>query len=147
MPRGRGSVSRSGTKPSATVHGIACLSIRCTPRSRSDLVDAHQADRLAQGTRASGPTDAVDVVLRVPRQLEVHDDRQVLDIEAAGGDVGRDEHPDGPRLESLERARPLRLRPVAVDGDRIDAFAVQARCEPRGGELRAREDQHLVEVT
>ena len=35
IPSGRGSASRSGTKPSATVHGIACLSIRWTPRSRS----------------------------------------------------------------------------------------------------------------
>ena len=32
---GRGSASRSGTKPSSTVHGIARLSRRWTPRSRS----------------------------------------------------------------------------------------------------------------
>ena len=32
---GRGSTFRSGTKPSSTVHGIACRSRRWTPRSRS----------------------------------------------------------------------------------------------------------------
>ena len=73
----------------------------------------------------AGPADAVDVVLRVPRQLEVDDDRQVLDVEAAGRDVGRDEHPDVAGLEALERARPLRLRAVAVDGDGVDALAVE----------------------
>ena len=35
IPSGRGSAFRSGTKPSSTVHGIACFSIRWTPRSRS----------------------------------------------------------------------------------------------------------------
>jgi hypothetical protein len=46
-----------------------------------DLVDADQADRLAGCARPSRPPDPVDVVLRVPRQLEVDDDREVLDVE------------------------------------------------------------------
>ena len=74
-----------------------------------------------------GPPDPVDVVLRVPRQLEVDDDRQVLDVEAAGGDVGRDEDPDLAGLEALERPRPLRLRAVGVDRDRVEAVAVEPR--------------------
>ena len=74
---------------------------------------------------AAGPADAMDVVLRVPRQLEVDDDRQVLDVEAAGRDVGRHEDPDLAGLEALERARPLRLRSIAVDGDGVDALAVE----------------------
>ena len=78
----------------------------------------------------SGPPDPVDVVLRVPRQLEVDDDRQVLDVEAAGRDVGRDEDPDLAGLEALERARPLRLRAVGVDRDRVEALAVEAGGEP-----------------
>ena len=76
---------------------------------------------------AARPADAVDVVLRVPRQLEVDDDRQVLDVEAAGGDVGRDEDPDLAGLEALERARPLGLRAVGVDRDGVDALAVEPR--------------------
>ena len=82
------------------------------------------ASPVAPGT--ARPPDPVDVVLRVPRQLEVDDDRQVLDVEAAGRDVGRDEHPDLAVLEALERLRPLRLRAVRVDRDGVDALAVQA---------------------
>jgi hypothetical protein len=61
------------------------------------------------GARPAGPADPVDVVLRVPRQLEVDDDRQVLDVETARGHVGRDQDPDIARLEALEGARPFRL--------------------------------------
>ena len=88
----------------------------------------------------------MDVVLRVPRQLEVDDDRQVLDVEAAGGDVGRDEDPDLAGLEALERPRPLRLRPVRVDRDRVQALAIEPGRQPAGGELRPREDQDLAQV-
>src|SRR5688572_15969606 len=111
-----------------------------------DLVDADEADRLALRAGATGPADAMDVVLRVPGQLEVDYHWQVLDVEAAGGDVGGDEHADVAGLEALEGAGALGLGPVAVDGDRIDPFPVESRREPRCGELRAREDQDLVEV-
>ena len=53
--------------------------------STSDTADARAA-------RAAGAADAVHVVLGDVRQLEVDDVRQLLDVEAARGDVGRDEH-------------------------------------------------------
>jgi hypothetical protein len=73
------------------------------------LVDGHEADRLARRAGPAGPADPVDVVLRVPRQLEVHDVGQVLDVEPAGGDVRRDEDADLAGLELRERSGPLRL--------------------------------------
>ena len=78
------------------------------------------------GPGPPGPPDPVDVVLRVPRQLEVHDVGQILDVEAAGRDVGGDEDPDLAGLEALEGSRPLRLRAVAVDRHRIDARSDRA---------------------
>ena len=103
------------------------------------LVDADERDRLARRARPAGPADPVDVVLRVPRQLEVDDVRQVLDVEAAGGDVGRDEDPDLAGLEALERARPLRLRAVASGSPR--------RRGPRGrAALASRVAASLVRV-
>ena len=72
--------------------------------------------------------------------------RQVLDVEAAGRDVGRDEDPDLAGLEALERPGPLRLRAVAVDRDRVDALAIEPRREPRGGELGPGEDEDLAQV-
>src|SRR5204863_1957219 len=66
------------------------------------LVDADQRDRFAGGAGTARATDAMDVVLRVPRQLEVDHDGHVLDIEPAGGHIGRDEHADSARLEALQ---------------------------------------------
>ena len=94
------------------------------------LVHAHERDRLAGQARPAGPADAMDVVLRVPRELEVDDDRQVLDVEPAGSDVGRDQDADLAGLEALERARPFGLRSVRVDGDGIDALAIEPRRQP-----------------
>ena len=110
------------------------------------LVDAHQADRVPGLAGPTRPPDPVDVVLRVPRQLEVHDVRQVLDVEPPRSDVGRDEDADRAGLELLERPRPLRLRAVTVDRDRIDPVPVQPGGEAGGGDLRPREDQDLAEV-
>ena len=89
------------------------------------LVERHQRDRVTGRTGPPGAPDPVDVVLRMGRQLEVHDVRQVLDVEAAGGDVGGHEHPDLAVLEPLEGACPLGLGPVAVDGHGVDALPVE----------------------
>ena len=42
--------------------------------------------------RARRPADAMDVVLGSVRHIEVHDVSERLDVDAARGDVGRDEH-------------------------------------------------------
>ena len=110
------------------------------------LVDADERDRLAGRAGPARPPDPVDVVLRVPRQLEVDDDRQVLDVEPAGGDVGRDEDPDLAGLEALERPRPFRLRSVGVDRHGVEALAVEPGGQPAGGQLRPGEDEHLAQV-
>ena len=88
----------------------------------------------------------MDVVLRVPRQLEVDDDRQVLDVEPAGRDVGRDEHPDVARLEpSRARVRSGCERSLWI-ADRVEALAVEPRREAGCGDLRPREHEHLAQV-
>jgi hypothetical protein len=82
------------------------------------LVDADQRDRVAGRSGPAGPADAVDVVLGDHRQLEVHDVRQVLDVEAARGDFRGDEDRGSAGLEVVERIDPLALALVAVDGGR-----------------------------
>ena len=105
--------------------GWPTLSIRWMPRSRS--TSSMHTREIASPDRpgAAGPADPVDVVLRVPGQLEVHDDRQVLDVQAARGDVGGNEDADLTGLEALEGARPFGLRTIRVDGHRVQPFAVQ----------------------
>src|SRR5690242_1645681 len=61
-------------------------------RHERPILGAHQRHRFAFRARAAGAADAVHVVLGDMRQVEVDDVRQRLDVEAARGDVGRDQH-------------------------------------------------------
>ena len=96
---------------------------------------ADQRDGFAFGARAAGAADAVDVVLGDVRQVVVDDVRQRLDVEAARGDVGRDQHAQLVVLEALERAGACVLALVAVDRVGLDAGA--RRAAARGGWRRA----------
>ena len=78
---------------------------------------------------AAGAADAVDVVLGDVRQLVVDDVGQVLDVEAARGDVGRDEDLHLAALKSSSASDALALALVAVD--RGGADAVLASCSAR----------------
>ena len=55
------------------------------------------------GVGAAGAADAMDVVLDVWREVEVHDVRDAVHVDAAGGDVGGHEHAHGAGLEILQR--------------------------------------------
>ena len=55
------------------------------------LARLHERDRDALATGPSCPPDPMDVRVGVGRHVEVHDVRDVLDVESARGDVGRDE--------------------------------------------------------
>ena len=84
---------------------------------------------------APGPADPVDVVLGDHRQLEVDDVRQRVDVEAAGGDLGRDQDREPAGLEVGQRADALRLALVAVDRGRPRCR--RARAARRAGWRRA----------
>ena len=90
---------------------------------------------------STGAADAVGVRLAVLRRVEVDDVGHVVEVEAAGCDVRRDERRHLPRLEACERALALSLRQVAVHRDRIDAVLHELPCEPVGAALRADEDE------
>ena len=100
-----------------------------------ELVDADQRDGIAVDAGPAGPADAMDVVLGDHRQLEVDDVRERLDVEAAGGDLGRDEDREPAGLEVGQGADALRLALVAVD--RGGGDAVLSRAAARAGWRRA----------
>ncbi len=108
------------------------------------LVDAHERDRLSVDAGATGAADPVDVVLGDHRQLEVDDVRELLDVDAARGDVGRDEQVDAAGLEVVERAHPLRLALVAVDRGGADAVLLELQGEAVGAVLGAGEHERLL---
>src|SRR3954452_18399857 len=84
------------------------------------LVDTHERDRVAADTGPARAADPVHVVLGHHRELEVHDVRERLDVDAARGDVRGDEDVGTSGLEVVEGADPLALALVAVDGRGVD---------------------------
>jgi len=94
------------------------------------LVGRDEGQRVARRLCARRASDAVDVVLGALRQVEVDHVAQVLDVDAARGDVGRDQHGEAPRAEPGQRLRALRLGAVAVDRRARHAAPVEHAREP-----------------
>src|ERR1051325_8044347 len=51
-----------------------------------------EADGIADGVRAAGAADAMDIILRMHRKIEVHHVRDAVHVDAAGGNVRGHEH-------------------------------------------------------
>lgn len=83
------------------------------------LVGCHERERITDRFGARGPTDAMDVVVRSLRDIEVHNMAERFDVDSAGGDVRRNENPVLAVLESGQSGGALRLRPVAVNSLRF----------------------------
>ena len=110
------------------------------------LVDADERDRLPVRARTPGPPDAVDVVLRDHRQLEVDDVGELLDVQASSRDVRRHEDGDAALLEVGQRLDALGLALVAVDRGGVDAVLDQLLRQAVRTVLGAGEDQRLVDA-
>ncbi|CAG4908924.1 unnamed protein product [Acidocella sp. C78] len=104
-----------------------------------------QRDRHPLGAGAGGAADAVDVGFRHVRQLEIHHMRDIVDIDAARGDIGRDEHTDAAGAEQIERALALALALVAVDRGGADAGILEMAGDLVGAVLGAGEDDGALD--
>ncbi|CAB3722382.1 hypothetical protein LMG3441_03947 [Achromobacter kerstersii] len=109
-----------------------------------DFAVVDQRDRGAGGACAARAADAVHVVFRHVGQFEVHHLRQLVDVQATGGDVGRDQHRHGAVLEAGQRTGAGGLALVAVDRGGGQAVLDQLFSQAVRAVLRAREDQHLM---
>ena len=72
-------------------------------------------------------------------RIDVDDELDVVDVHAAGGDVGGDEHPRGAGREGREVAVAGALREVAVQVDRRDRLRGELLGELLGAVLGAHE--------
>src|SRR5699024_2109936 len=79
----------------------------------------------AGGAGAGGTAGAVQVGLVLGRRVEVHDEGDVVDVDAAGGDVGGHQHRDGTVGETGERVGAGGLALVTVQAGGVDADAAQ----------------------
>ena len=110
------------------------------------LFRRYEREGVARHLGARRAAHAVDVVLGHVGDVEVDDVRERLDVDAARGDVGRDEDAVAPLLEAGQRLRALRLRAVAVNALAGDALLQERLGQPVGAVLRAREDEHVLDL-
>ena len=106
----------------------------------------NETDRIADGVRAAGATDAMDVILRVHREIVVHHMRNPVHIDAPRGDVGRHQNADRAGLEILQRTQPLVLRTIGMDRPRLDSAAFETARDLVGAVLCPGENEHRVEL-
>jgi hypothetical protein len=93
-------------------------------------------------TFATGPcraSDAVHVHFGFVRKIVVEHVRDVVDVDATAGDVGRHKHVNSALLEVAQCFRASRLRFVAVDGFSIDVCILKLPNKPVGAVLGAGE--------
>src|SRR6185436_18471 len=108
------------------------------------LIQAHQADGGAVVAGAAGAADAVNVVFRHIGDFVVHHVRQLIDVDAASGDIGGHQGADLAALEFGQRLRARRLALVAVQRHRLDAVLGEKFSDVVGAELGAGEHQYLA---
>ena len=97
---------------------------------------------------ATRSADAVDIILGRARRVEVDHVRDRVDVEAASGEVGRDERRNATRLETSQRALAGVLRHITVhDGDAEVVVACEPAREPVGSRLGPTRDPDLHRVS
>ena len=99
-------------------------------RQAEDVFFAGERDGVARGAGARGAADAMHVVLGILRQVVVEHVRDLGDVQAAGGDVGRHQHRQVSLGEVCEQFHPLGLRHVARQHRRLEAVGLE-----RGGDV------------
>ena len=105
------------------------------------LLGGDEGDARPRPSRAARAPDAVHVAIAVGGRVEVDDEGDVVDVQAARGDVGGDQGMDLAGLEPGKRTLALSLRLVAVHGDRVHGLRAQALDQPVGAALGPHEHQ------
>ena len=113
---------------------------------RSLIFRRNKTDRIADGMRAAGASDAMHVIFRVHREIVIHHVRNPIDVDATSGDVGRDQNADGSGLEILQRAQPLILRSIRMDRSRRDPCTLELPSDPIRAMFRPGKNENGIEL-
>ena len=107
------------------------------------FVRSHQRDRFARTTGTASTADTVNVVFVDVWQLEVDHVWQLVDIQAASGDIGGYQDAYGTGFKVGQGLGPGVLALVTVDGHSAEAVFVQVLGQAVCAVLGTREHQHL----
>lgn len=110
------------------------------------LIRATERIRPPDGASARCATDAVHIALGIVRKIEVHDMRDARDIDAASGDIGRDEDTHPPIAERAKGFFAGRLRFIAVDRGRLDSARTKLRDDAVGTVFCTRKDNGALDL-
>ena len=113
---------------------------------RSVIFRCDEADRVTDRVRAAGPSDPVDVILGVHREIVIYDMGDPVHVDPARRDVRSNQHADDPRFEILQRAKALILRTVRMDGSRFNPGALEPARNAVSAVLGAGKDKDRVEL-
>ena len=110
------------------------------------FIQTHQVDGCAISPCAARAANAVNVVFADVRDFIVHHVRQVVNVNAPCGDIGRHQSPDVTTFETAQRLCTRSLALVAMQRHRVDAVFGQVFGDVVGTEFGAREHQHLAPI-
>ncbi len=114
------------------------------PEDLAPLVRQGEGHDGARTTGTRGAARTVQVVLVVAGRVHVQDQVDAVDVDTAGGDVGRDERVDVALLEVRERPGAGALRHAAVQRVGLHAGLAQLLGDAVGAQLGADEDDRAA---
>jgi len=112
----------------------------------ASILGCHKTDGVTDRLCSSGASNAMDIILRVHREIVIHHVRDPIHIDAARGDVGGDEDTDGAGFEILQCAEPLVLRAIGMDGSRFNSTAFETASDLVGATLSPGKNENSVEL-
>src|SRR5699024_1796527 len=106
----------------------------------------HQRYRQSLAASPAGAADAMDIVFGHVGNVVVDHVRELVDVQAAGSNIGSHQHADPVFLELAQCAGARSLALVAVNGSRRQAVGFKLAGQAVGAVLCAGKDQHLLPV-
>ena len=113
---------------------------------RSLIFRRNETDRIADGVRTTGAPDAMNIILRVHREIVIHHVRNSIDVDTARSNVGRDQNADGAGLEIFQRAQPLILRSIRMNRARRDPAGLELARDLIGAALGPGKNENGIEL-
>jgi hypothetical protein len=105
------------------------------------IISGHKTRGPAERFHTRRPANAMDIVFRRIRHVEIHDVSDVRDVDATRRYVGGDQNPVHAAFETFQRRPSLRETAVAMDDGHLMAGAAEGSHETIGAMLGPGEDQ------